>query len=461
MFSRNTYIQRRQALRERLGGGLVLLPGNFDAPINFAHNVYPFRQDGSFAYFFGISRPGLAAIIDLDSGDEAVFGDEVSFGDSIWLGEGTSLAQHCAAVGCPALRPSSALQAVVVKALSLGRVIHYLPPYRAETTVLLAQLLALPVGKVTEHASPALIAAVIGLREIKDAGEIEQIEQALVVANEMHLAAMRATRPGVMERDVVAAMRGVLGRHGLQEAYQPVFSRHGEILHNIEYGSRLESGDLVVNDAGASSVLGYASDVTRTLPVGGRFLPHQRELYTLLVDVQQEAIATMRPGLAFADVHRLAALHMVEGMSELGFFKGDAAKIVDSGAYAICFPHGLGHQLGLDVHDMEALGEDRVGYDQEVPRSRLFGLCNLRMGKRLQAGMVLTVEPGIYFIPGLIEQWHAEKRHAGNICYERFKAYSSFGGMRVEDVVTVGASTARLLGPHTPKLADEVEATMA
>lgn len=461
MFSKNTYIQRRQALRERLTNGLVLLPGNLDSPINFAHNVYPFRQDSSFAYFFGVSRPGLNAVIDLDDGSESVFADEVSLDDSIWVGNGISLAQHCAAAGCNTLQPSAHLQAVVVKALKQGRNVHYLPPYRAETTVLLARLLGLSPDKVAEYASPRLIAAVVGLREIKDAGEIEQIDRALEVANEMHLAAMRATRPGVLERDVVAAMREVLGHHGLQEAYQPVFTRRGEILHNLEYGNRLQAGDLVVNDAGASSVLGYASDVTRTLPVSGRFLPHQRELYGLLVRVQEDAIATMRPGVAFAEVHRLAALRMVEGMTELGFFKGDAAQVVESGAYALCFPHGLGHQLGLDVHDMEALGEDCVGYDKEVSRSSLFGLCNLRMGKRLQAGMVLTVEPGIYFIPGLIEQWQAEKRHSGLICFEQFKAYCGFGGMRVEDVVTVGASSAKVLGPQTPKQADDIEAAMS
>ncbi|MGO2288336.1 MULTISPECIES: aminopeptidase P family protein [Pseudomonas] len=461
MFSNKTYIERRQALRERLAGGLVLLPGNLDAPINFAHNVYPFRQDSSFSYFFGVSSPGLNALIDLDDGGESVFADEISLDDSIWVGNRIPLAQQCAAAGCTTLQPAAQLQAVIAKALKQGRKVHYLPPYRADTTLLLARLLELPAENVIDNASPALIAAAVALREIKDAGEIEQIEQALVVANEMHLAAMKATRPGVLERDVVAAMRGVLGRHGLQEAYQPVFSRRGEILHNLEYGNRLEVGDLVVNDAGASSVQGYASDVTRTLPVGGRFLAHQRELYTLLVRVQEEAIAAIRPGLAFAEVHRLAALRMVEGMTELGFFQGDAAQVVESGAYALCFPHGLGHQLGLDVHDMEALGEDRVGYDREITRSPLFGLGNLRMGKRLQAGMVLTVEPGIYFIPGLIEQWQAEKRHAGLICFERFKAYSNFGGMRVEDVVTVGASSARVLGPQTPKQADDIETAMS
>jgi len=461
MLSKNTYIQRRQALRERLGSGLVLLPGNLDAPINFAHNVYRFRQDSTFAYFFGISRPGLGAVIDLDGGGEAVFGDETGFDDRIWLGEGEPLAQQCAAAGCTTVKPSAELPRVVEMALKRGRKVHFLPPYRAETTLLLAHLLALSPRQVSGAASTALNKAVVALREIKDGSEIEQIEQAMTIARDMHLAAMGTTRPGVLECEVVAAMRNVLGRHGLEEAYQPVFTRRGEILHNLGHKARLQAGDLVVNDAGASSVLGYASDVTRTLPVGGRFQPQQRELYALLVRVQEEAIATLRPGLPFADAHRLAALRMVEGMSELGFFKGDAAQVVESGAYAICFPHGLGHQLGLDVHDMESLGEDHVGYDSEFSRSPLFGLCNLRMGKRLQPGMVLTVEPGIYFIPGLIEQWQAEKRHAGMICYERFKAYSGFGGMRVEDVVAVGTTAARVLGPPIAKQVDEVEAAMS
>lgn len=461
MFSKDIYIQRRKAIRERMGAGLVLLPSHFESPINFAHNVYPFRQDGSFAYCFGVMRPGIVAVIDLDSGTETMFGDEISLDGSIWVGNRVSLAQECETVGCSVVRPMSALQTVVSQAVELGRAVHFLPPYRAETTLLLSRLLESTPVQVAANASVALIQTMVALREIKDDGEIEEIESALVIADEMHLAAMRATRPGVVEREVVAAMRSVLGRHGLQEAYQPVFTRHGEVLHNMEYNSRLEPGNLVVNDAGASSTLGYASDVTRTLPVGGKFLPQQRELYELLVRVQEQAIASMRPGERFFDVHCNAALQMVAGMTDLGFFKGEARQVVESGAYALCFPHGLGHQLGLDVHDMESLGEDYVGYDQEVSRSGLFGLCNLRMGKRLKPGMVLTVEPGIYFIPNLIKQWQAEKRHADFICYERFNAYAGFGGMRVEDVVAIGEISARVLGPGIPKLADEVEAAMA
>ena len=277
----------------------------------------------------------------------------------------------------------------------------------------------------------------------------------------MHRAAMLSSRPGVMERDVVAEMRHVMERYGLKEAYAPIFSRQGQILHNHGHNNVLRQGDLVVNDYGASSPLGYATDVTRTLPIGGRFKPEQRDLYQLLYDVQRAALTALRPGVPFLTVHRIAALHMVDGMRSLGFFKGDANEIVDSGAYALCFPHGLGHQLGLDVHDMESFGEDKVGYDEEYSRSTLFGLKYLRLAKPLVENMVVTIEPGIYFIPALIRQWSKSRKHVDFINYSMFNRYVDFGGMRIEDDVLISSSGHRVLGAGIPKKIEEIESLLS
>lgn len=460
MFADSVYTGRRRALREQLRTGVVLLIGNVDAPINFAHNVHPFRQDATFSYFFGVNRPRLAAILDLDTGVETMFGDEVGLDDEIWLGKTVALADQCRHAGCTVLKPYSELRDVVGDARRSGRTVHFLPPYRSETTVELSRVLGAGPADIANGASLDLVRAVIGLREVKSALEVAEIEHALAIADEMHCAAMRATRPGVIEREVVAEMRRVLGRHGVNEAYQPIFTKHGEILHNFDYSHRLEQGDLVVNDAGATSPLSYASDVTRTLPVGGRFDTRQRELYELLLQVQADAIDAVRPGIPYIDVHRLAALKMVEGMTALGFFRGDPLEVVSSGAYAICFQHGLGHQLGLDVHDMESFGEDHVGYDEEFRRSPFFGLNHLRMARRLKAGMVMTVEPGIYFIPRLVDSWREARRHDHLIDYAKFGAYLDFGGMRIEDEVLVTANGARVMGPGTPKSVEDIGQSM-
>jgi Xaa-Pro aminopeptidase/Xaa-Pro dipeptidase len=349
---------------------------------------------------------------------------------------------------------------MIRNAIDAKRNVHYLPPYRGETRIELSRILQRTVPQIDAEPSTELIKAVVALREIKGAEEVAQIEEALAVAAEMHLVAMRAARPGVFEREVVAEMQSVLWRHGLQQAYPSIFTRRGEILHSLDYGARLERGDIVVNDSGASSAEGYASDVTRTLPVGGRFDARQRDLYRVLLDAQESAIAAIRPRVPYRNVHRLSTMKIVDGMKDLGFFRGPAEDIFDSGAYAICFTHGIGHQLGLDVHDMESLGEDHVGYDTDVRRSDLFGLRNLRLGKPLCAGMVVTVEPGIYFTPALIERWEAEGRYASVINYKKFREHLNFGGMRIEDEVLVSEASAHVMGPPIPKTLTDVEEAM-
>lgn len=451
---------RRQRLRALLAGGMAVLIGNSESPINYGHNAYPFHQDATFRYFFGIDRPALAAVIDVDSGQEVLFGDDPGEEELLWLGDAEPLAQQAMRAGCSEVRSAADLAGAVLQARRAGRAIHFLPPYRDDVRIRLAGLCGLPVEQVHAAASAALISAVVALRERKDAREIEEIEQALQITREMHLAAMAAARPGEYERAAVARMREVLGRHGVREAYAPIFTRNGQVLHHMRHDNRLACGDLVVNDAGAASLGGYASDITRSLPVGGRFTARQRDLYEILLQAQADAMQALRPRRPFAEVHRAAALRMAEGMRGLGFFRGASSDVVDSGAYAICFPHGVGHQLGLDIHDMESLGEDAVGYGGGVSRSAMFGLRNLRLAKPVCQDMVVTIEPGIYFIPRLIGQWAQQGRHRGLIDYAAFEQYLDFGGMRVEDDVLVTETGHRVLGPHIPRTLAEIEEAM-
>jgi len=397
----------------------------------------------------------------MDADADILFGDDAGLGEVLWVGPQETLAQRAGSAAIAQVQPAAALAATLTLARSQGRAIHYLPPYRGETILQLASWLDCTPAQCQAGASESLMTAVIALREIKSDAEILEIENALSVTREMHVAAMQQAKAEHFEYQVVAAMEGIMRSHDLQCAYPMIFSRRGEILHNRDHHNRLRSGDLVVNDAGASSALGYASDITRTFPVGGVFSARQRSLYQIVLDAQQLAIDMMRPGVSYLQVHKQAARHMAAEMSALGFFRGTAEQVVESGAYAICFPHGLGHQMGLDVHDMEGLGETRVGYDASVSRSELFGLRNLRLAKPLRAGMVVTVEPGIYFIPVLIERWRQEARHSNLINYEKFAEYLDFGGIRIEDDVLVTSSGARVLGPAIPKSCAEIEALMA
>jgi Xaa-Pro aminopeptidase len=461
MFEPEVYQARRNALRARLQGGLVLVMGAQEASTNYRSNVYPFVQDGSFAYFFGLRLPNLIGLIDLDAGEDWLFGTDVDLESLIWNGPLPSLADRAASIGVYRNGSPAALSDRLRIAALQGRCIHYTPPYRGRAVLQLSELLDRPPSAVRTGASEALIHAIVAQREIKDDGEIAQIEAALAVTDEMHRAAMAATRPGVFEREVVAEMERVLRRRDWQPAYPIIFSKRGEILHCQDYSNRLEAGDIVINDSGTSSGMGYASDITRTLPVSGQFSDRQRQLYELVLASQDAAITAIRPGTPFIDLHKLAMKTLVDGLTGLEIFRGDPWEIVETGAYAIVCQAGLGHQLGLDVHDMEGLGEDFVGYDETVSRSNLFGMNRLRMAKRLKPGMVTTVEPGLYFIPALIESWAQQSRFVDFINYDRLRTYVGVGGLRVEDDVLTTASGSRILGPHIPRTADEIEVAMA
>ncbi|HEY6578390.1 MAG TPA: aminopeptidase P family protein, partial [Rhizomicrobium sp.] len=416
-------------------------------------------QDGCFAYYFGIPQPGLVGLIDFDSGESLLFGDDPTLDDLIWLGAATATREWAERSGVDRARSLAELGDWLAQK-GRGRIVHFTPPYRGAVAWRLAEWLDLPIQAVAGRASVSLIRAVVAQREIKSPDEIAEMESALAVTAGMHDIAMRLARPGAMEHAISGALEGVARAADLNLAYPVIFSSRGEVLHNDRHDRRLERGDLVVNDSGAASRLGYASDITRTLPIGGRFEPRQRLCYDLVLKAQLAAIDACRPGAPYLSVHKLAARVLAEGMAAEGVFRGDPDEIVESGAYALCFQTGVGHQIGLDVHDMEALGEDFVGYDETVQRSQLFGLRNLRMAKALRPGMVVTVEPGLYFIPALIDRWESDGRHAGLIDYCRVRDFLPVHGIRIEDDVLITDEGPRVLGPVIPKETQAIEAKL-
>lgn len=458
MFATDIYKSRRAALARTMRG-IGLFPANPPSPMNYAHNTLPYVQDGCFAYFFGIPQAGLAGAIDFDSGESFLFGDDPTLDDLIWLGSATPVREWAERSGIGHTAPLSTLSGWLADRRR-DRTVHFTPPYRGAVTLQLSEWLDLPAGEIAKRASAQLIRAIVAQREIKTPEEIAEMESALTVTAEMHRAATQLSRPGVMEHEVSGAVEGVARGADLHLAYPVIFSARGEVLHNDRHDRRLAAGDLVVNDSGAASRRGYASDITRTLPVGGRFDPRQRRCYDLVLQAQLAAIAACRPGTPYLSVHKLAARVLAEGLVAEGVFRGDPGEIVDSGAYALCFQTGVGHQIGLDVHDMEALGEDYVGYDETVQRSELFGLRNLRMAKALRPGMVVTVEPGLYFIPALIDRWESEGRHSAFIDYAHVRTFLPVHGIRIEDDVLITETGQRVLQPLIPKAANEIEAAL-
>ncbi len=457
MFQPATYKKRRTQLCSDLDSGIALFPGNTESPMNYTDNPYPFRQDSSFLYFFGLDTPCLAGIVDLDEHRSIIFGDDPTLDDIIWMGPQTPLAEKCTEAGITETMPFKQLDEFLRKARRSGRHIHFLPPYRGETKLLLQQILGIDGNTVVEHSSVPLIRAVVKQRERKSEEEIGEIEAAVDLCRTMQVTAMKTARPGVFEREVVGAMEGAVIARGVHISFPTILSIHGETLHNHHHHNRMEKGNIVINDSGAESPLHYAGDITRTIPVQGTFTGRQREIYTIVLRAQEKAMDAVKPGTRFLDIHLLACTELAEGLKELGLMKGDTGEAVEAGAHALFFQCGLGHMMGLDVHDMEDLGEDLVGYTETLQKSPEFGLRSLRLGKQLQAGFVVTVEPGLYFIPQLIDRWNAEKRHAAFINYDKVNRYRDFGGVRLEDDVLVTDTGSRLLGKPIPKAIIEVE----
>jgi Xaa-Pro aminopeptidase len=458
MFDTDTYIARRRRLQTDLQTGLILLLGNHLSPMNFRDNPYPFRQDSSFLYFFGLDCPGLVAVIDVDQDIECVFGDDLTVDDIIWTGPQPSLKEQCQSIGVAETAPLAQLPATLKKAVQQDRKIHFLPQYHPENILKIQQWLGISPSAIQNHVSEGLIRATAAQRSIKTQEEIAQIESALDISYEMQTQAMRMSKPDIYERQVAGAMEAIALSHGCRLAFPTIFSIHGETLHNHDHGNQMKDGDIAVNDSGAESTIHYASDITRTIPVGGEFSQKQREIYTIVLDAQEKAIEAVKPGVEFRNIHRLACEVLLSGLKDLGLVKGDVEEAVQAGGHTLFFQCGVGHMMGLDVHDMEGLGEDYVGYTDTIKRNPAFGWRSLRLGKALEPGFVITVEPGLYFIPELINRWKAERKLSQYINYDAVEKYRDFGGIRIEDDVLVTERGYRTLGKRIPKTIHEVEA---
>ncbi len=457
MFSADVYVKRRSRLKEQIQSGLILFLGNEESPMNYPDNQYSFRQDSSFLFYFGLDCPSLAAIIDVDQNKEIIFGDDLTVDDIIWTGPQPALSERAEEVGVHKTAPVDKLKVVLEEAVQQGRKIHYLPQYRPENVLKIERLLGIHPTTIQDNISETLIRAVVAQRSLKSKEEIEQIEAALEVSYEMQTAAMKMSRPGMLEMEVVGAMEGIAISRGCRLAFPTIFTIHGETLHNHYYGNVMKAGDIAINDSGAETSLGYASDITRTVPVSGKFSQRQKEIYAIVLNALEKAIEAIKPGVEFRNIHRLACEVLTCGLKEIGLMKGEVEEAVDAGAHTLFFQCGLGHMLGLDVHDMEGLGEDYVGYTDTVKRNPEFGWKSLRLGRALEAGFVVTVEPGVYFIPELINRWKAEKKNSKYINYDMVEKYEYFGGLRIEDDVLVTENGRRVLGKKIPKTIGEVE----
>ncbi len=460
MFDKKTYIERRARLKRDMGSGLLLFPGNSESPMNYADNPYRFRQDSSFLYFFGIDHPGLVGIIDADNDRELLFGNDYTVEDVVWMGVQPTIRERAAQCGVAETFPLDALEPYLASASASGRKVHYLPPYRPENRIKIHSWLGIAVGAIEAGSSLPLVKAVISQRNYKSEEEVREIERAVDVTVDMHLAAMRMARPGMKESEIAAAVHQVALASGGDISFPIIATIHGETLHNHYHGHTLKSGDLFLLDAGAETAMHYAGDMSSTFPVDRKFTPEQRDIYQVALAAHEAAIALLRPGVTNREVHLTACRTIAEGMKALGFMKGDADEAVAAGAHALFFPCGTGHMMGLDVHDMEDLGEQYVGYDGE-PKSTQFGLKSLRLGRTLEPGFVLTIEPGVYFIPDLIDLWRKEGRFSQFINWEQVERFRHFGGCRNEEDFLITADGARLLGKPLPKTIADVEAARA
>jgi Xaa-Pro aminopeptidase len=457
MFSKDIYVQRRQALCAQLKSGLLLFLGNKEAPCNYLDNTYRFRQDSSFLYFFGLDEPDLAATIDLETGEETLYGDNIGIDAIVWMGPQPLMREKADRIGVAKVRPMADLAEVVKKA----KEVHYLPPYRYANKITIMDLLGIHPDAQKAQASEAFIKAVVALRMVKQAEEIVELDQAANLGYAMHVAVMRMAKLGMKEQELVGAMEGVAISGGYMPSFPIILSQNGETLHNHSHHQYLTEGRLLLVDAGAEIGSHYVSDFTRTMPCNGKFTPLQKTFYNLVLEANNHATSLCKPGKPYKEVHLAAARVIVEGLKGLGIMKGNTDDALASGAHAMFFPSGLGHNMGLDVHDMEDLGENYVGYDATVSRSTQFGLKSLRMARALQVGNVMTVEPGIYFIPALMDKWRAEKVNTDFLCFDEMDKFRSFGGIRLEDDILITEDGYRLLGSkRLPVTVEEVEAEM-
>ncbi len=458
MFSSETYIQRRNELKKIMKSGILFFPGAVDTPMNYRSNTFKFRQDSTFLYFFGIDAPNLAAVIDVDNNREIIFGNDRDIDDIVWMGPEKSIAERATEVGVLETKPITELATALASRTKAGEVVHYLPQHQAQIMIEFDEWLNIQPTEVNEKSSKDFIRAVVKQRSIKSDEEVAEIEKALDTSYLMNTLAMRTSSAGTLEREVFGAVEGLALGMGNGISFPVIFSVNGETLHNHHHENIMKDGDLVLLDSGAESLLHYASDITRTFPVSGKFTQRQKDIYNIVLDSQLKAIELIKPGVNYKEIHLKTAKIIASGLKELGLMKGNVDEAVKAGAHALFYPHGLGHMLGLDVHDMEGLGEGFVGYDEKTQRSDQFGVAYLRLAKELHAGFVITVEPGIYFIPQLYKNWKAENKHSEFINYDSVAEYMDFGGIRIEDDVLVTETGNRVLGKSPiPKTIEEVE----
>jgi Xaa-Pro aminopeptidase len=457
MFERDIYIKRREALHKKVESGIAIFPGNNEAPMNYPANSYRFRQDSDFLYFFGLDLPGFAGLMDFDSGNDYLFGNDFDLDDIIWMGPQPTVKELAHKCGIKSILVFTELEGTVRKALSEKRKIHYLPPYRGETKMILGSLLKENPCSMNAAGSEELIKAVVSLRSVKGDEEIEEIERAVNTAYEMHVTAMEMCKEGVVEKEIAGVIEGLALARGKGISFPVILSINGQTLHNHFHGNILRKGRMMVVDAGAESELHYASDITRTTPVGGRFSQLQKEIYEIVLRANMEAIKKAVPGGSNLDTHITACRVIASGLKETGLMKGDIDEAVAEGAHALFMPHGIGHMMGLDVHDMEALGENFVGYNSQVKRSNQFGLAFLRFALPYKEGHVFTIEPGIYFIPELINKWRSEKKFTDFINYSKLDNFMEIGGIRIEDDVLITGDGNEVLGRPIPKTVSEIE----
>ncbi|PXV62334.1 Xaa-Pro aminopeptidase [Dysgonomonas alginatilytica] len=455
MFSKETYIKRRSILKETIGSGVLLFIGNDDCGMNYEDNTYPFRQDSTFLYYFGLSYPRLTAIINIDDDKEIIFGDELTMDEIVWMGIQPSLKEKSEKTGIYSTLPYNSIHDYLSKATDKGQKTHYLPPYRAEHEIKLMNWFGIKPSRQT--ASIPFIQGVVNQRIYKSKEEIVEIEKACDITAEMHLAAIRSVRVGMKEYEIAAALEEVAYASGGRLSFPTIATINGETLHNHFHGNTIKEGDMVLIDAGAETPMGYAGDMSSTIPAGKKFTSRQKEIYDIQVASHTASVEALRPRIPFSDVYDLSAKVICEGLASLGLMKGSAEDAVRAGAHALFYPCGLGHMMGLDVHDMENLGEVWVGYNGK-PKSTQFGRKSLRLGRELEAGFVLTIEPGIYFIPQLIDQWRAEKKFTEFIDYDKVEAYKNFGGLRNEEDYLITETGSHRLGKKIPLTTNEVEA---
>jgi Xaa-Pro aminopeptidase len=461
MISKDTYIQRRKRLKKEVGDGIIVLLGNENSSMNFRDNWYHFTQDSTFMYFCAVSLDGLAAIFDCESGVETIYGNEPSIEDIVWTGAKPSLSELAANSGISETAPTNKIEQTIHEALSSGRKVHILPPYRPEHIIKLASWLQCSNSDVSLRVSESLIKAVVVQRNIKTDEEIILINEAVNLTADMHIAAMKYAKAGMRESEVAAKVNQVALTQQAELSFPTILTKNGQTLHTYYHGNILNEGDMVLCDAGAQMPSGYSGDMTRTFPVGKKFTTKQRELYQVVLNAHCEASAALKPGISFKDIHLLACQKLAEGLTEIGLMKGNPNEAVAAGAHTMFFQCGVGHMMGMDVHDMENLGEQYVGYPEGVNKSTEFGLKSLRLGATLEAGFVVTVEPGIYIIPELIDLWQAENKYTDFINFDMLAEYRSFGGIRIEEDFVITQKGATLLGKEVPKTIEEVEAVRA